>query len=72
MHTLTIAYYMEESLEILIWCPKCGASHYKVKDDDSCDVESIKGPTAKVMWQLPIIPRFKRLFVDVNNAKNVR
>ena len=33
---------------------------------------SKKGPPAKVLWYLPIIPRFKRLFANVNDAKNLR
>ncbi|XP_058766672.1 uncharacterized protein LOC131640279 [Vicia villosa] len=53
-------------------CPTCGVSRYKVKDGDSdCD-ESTKRPPAKVLWYLPIIPRFKRLFTNENDAKNLR
>nr|XP_012567265.1 uncharacterized protein LOC101500949 [Cicer arietinum] len=58
--------------EELNQCPVCGLSRYKVKNGDSnCD-ESATGPPAKVLWYLPIIPRFKRLFVNVNDAKNIR
>ncbi|XP_058769111.1 uncharacterized protein LOC131642981 [Vicia villosa] len=53
-------------------CPKCMTSRYKKKgDDESCDVTT-KGPPAKVLWYLPIIPRFKRLFANLNDAKNIR
>ena len=47
-------------------------SRYKQKDGDSSDDVSTKGPPAKVLWYLPIIPRFKRLFSNVNDAKNLR
>ena len=40
-------------------CPKCGVSRYKVKDGDSSCGVSTKRPPAKVLWYLPIIPRFK-------------
>ncbi|XP_050902383.1 uncharacterized protein LOC127112997 [Lathyrus oleraceus] len=53
-------------------CPKCMTSRYKKKsDDEGCDVTT-KGPPAKVLWYLPIIPRFKRLFGNLNDAKNIR
>ncbi|GAU44823.1 hypothetical protein TSUD_400420 [Trifolium subterraneum] len=54
-------------------CPKCKASRYKKKDGDSSDDEvTNKGSPAKVVWYLPIIPRFKRLFANANDAKNLR
>ena len=31
-----------------------------------------KGPPAKVIWYLPIISRFKRLFANADDAKNLR
>ena len=45
--------------------PWCGVSRYKVKDDDECsnDESTKKGPLAKVLWYLPIIPRFKHLLL---------
>ncbi|GAU38745.1 hypothetical protein TSUD_158760 [Trifolium subterraneum] len=56
-----------------IQCPKCKASRYKKKDGDSSDDEvTNKGSPAKVVWYLPIIPRFKRLFANANDAKNLR
>ncbi|CAJ2651882.1 unnamed protein product [Trifolium pratense] len=49
------------------------ASRYKKKDGDSSDdVVTKKGSPAKVVWYLPIIPRFKRLFANANDAKNLR
>ena len=53
--------------------PRCGASRYKVKDDDNCssDEKSKKGPLAKVLWYLPIIARFKRLFANGDDAKDL-
>ncbi|CAJ2636791.1 unnamed protein product [Trifolium pratense] len=54
-------------------CPTCKASRYKKKDGDSSDDEVTKtGPPAKVVWYLPIITRFKRLFANANDAKNLR
>jgi len=53
-------------------CPRCGVSRYKVKDDDEDEDDFKKGPPAKVLWYLPIIPRLKRFFGNVNNAKNLR
>ena len=54
-------------------CPRCGVSWYKVKDDNksSNDESTTKGPPVKVLWYLPIIPRFKRLFANVDDAKDL-
>ena len=54
-------------------CPRCWVSQYKVKDDDECnsDESTKKGPPAKVLWYIPIIPRFKRLFANANDAKDL-
>ena len=54
-------------------CPSCRASRYKVKDDEECsfDENSKKGPPAKVLWYLPIIPRFKHLFANGDDAKDL-
>ena len=54
-------------------CPRCGVWQYKVKDDDECssDNNSKKGPKTKVLWYLLIIPRFKRLFANGDNAKDL-
>ncbi|XP_031106224.1 uncharacterized protein LOC116010865 [Ipomoea triloba] len=52
-------------------CLKCGASRYKRKGyDDAC--EKKKGAPAKVLWYLPVIPRFKRLFANPNDANNLQ
>ena len=32
---------------------------------------SSKGPPVKVLWYLPIIPRFKRLFANEDDAKDL-
>ncbi|CAK8541326.1 unnamed protein product [Lathyrus sativus] len=54
-------------------CPKCKASRYKKNAGDSSDDEAVKKvPPAKVVWYLPIISRFKRLFANANDAKNLR
>ena len=54
-------------------CPRCGLSQYKVKDDDECssDENTKKAPLMKVLWYLPIIPRFKRLFANGDDAKDI-
>jgi len=54
-------------------CPWCGVSRYKVKDDDECssDENSKKGLLAKVLWYLPIILRFKHLFANGDDAKDL-
>ncbi|XP_031108728.1 uncharacterized protein LOC116013221 [Ipomoea triloba] len=52
-------------------CPKCGASRYKREGyDDAC--EKKKGAPAKVLWYQPVIPRFKRLFTNANDANNLQ
>ena len=64
--------YRQEFEEISKF-PRCGVSRYKVKDDEdySSDENSKKGPPAKVLRYLPIIPRFKRLFTDGDDAKDL-
>ena len=54
-------------------CLRCGISRYKVKDDEECssDENSKKGPPAKVLWYLSIVPRFKRLFADGDDTKDL-
>ena len=51
---------------------QCGVSRYKVKDDieHNNDESTKKGPPAKVLWYLPIIPRFKHLFANGDDAKD--
>ena len=39
---------------------------------ESSGGKEIEGPLAKVFWYLPIIPKFKQLFVIKENAKNLR
>jgi len=63
-------FYIKE-FEGLHKCPKCGVSRYKVKDDDGDEDDMKKGPPAKVLWYLPIIPRLRRFFANVNDAKNL-
>ena len=60
-------------------CPTCNASRYKFsgEDDDNDMVESDNGkkkkkPPAKVIWYLPIIPRFRRLFMNPKDAELLR
>nr|KYP54599.1 hypothetical protein KK1_000791 [Cajanus cajan] len=62
-----------KEFESLHKCPRCGLSRYKVKDDGRSSDEDVvdKGPPAKVLWYLPIIPRFKRLFANATDAMNL-
>ena len=53
-------------------CPTCGLSRFKKKIDGNSGDEDKDGPPAKVMWYLPIIPRFKRLFFIKEDAKNLK
>ena len=41
------------------------------KSEGSGDENSKKGPSVKVLWYLPIIPRFKRLFANRDDAKGL-
>ena len=54
-------------------CPRCGVLRYKVKDDDEyrSDESTKKGPPTKMLWYLPIIQRFKRLFANGDDAKDL-
>ena len=60
-----------KELESLHKCPRYGVSRYKVKDDDNKEDYMKKGPPPKALWYLPIIRRFKCLFVNVNDVKNL-
>lgn len=54
-----------KKFKTLTTCPRCRLSRYKVKDDND-DEDNMK---AKMLLYLSIIPRFKHLFVNVNDAK---
>jgi hypothetical protein len=61
--------------ENLTECPICTALRYKIRGDDSGDVEDEpprKRIPAKVMWYAPIVPRLKRLFWCKEHAKLLR
>ena len=53
-------------------CPVCKASRYKRKKSADEGKKSKRGGPAKVVWYLPIIDRFKRIFANPNEAKLVR
>ncbi|XP_019150567.1 PREDICTED: uncharacterized protein LOC109147363 [Ipomoea nil] len=57
--------------ELPISTYECGASRYKRKNV-AYRCEDNKSPPAKVLWYLPVIPRFKRLFANKNDAKNLQ
>ncbi|XP_028216513.1 uncharacterized protein LOC114398517 [Glycine soja] len=63
--------YRDEFAE-LDYCPVCGVSRYKLNNRDSSvhPIAANRRP-AKVCWYLPIIPRFKRLFANGEDAKNL-
>ena len=53
-------------------CPTYGVLRYKVKGDECIDDATTNSILpAKVCCYLPIIPRFKRLFANENDAKNL-
>jgi len=49
-------------------------SRYKVKVGHNNEIDEFtkEGPSAKVVWYLPIIPRLKRLFANAEDAKDLR
>jgi len=53
-------------------CPTCGVSCYKLNNGQSSDDATTNNshPT-KVCWYLPIIPWFKRMFANADDAKNL-
>ncbi|XP_057544615.1 uncharacterized protein LOC130823836 [Amaranthus tricolor] len=57
--------YQNEN-ENLKECPRCELSRYKCKG-----ARDTKGPSAKVLWYLPIILKFKRLFSIKKDASNL-
>ena len=53
-------------------CPTCGVSSDKVKDGAcSENATTNNNHPAKVCWYHPIIPRFKWLFANEHDAKNL-
>ncbi|WVZ05731.1 hypothetical protein V8G54_019077 [Vigna mungo] len=54
------------------YCPTCGLSRFKKKSNRNTADEGNGGAPAKVMWYLPIIPRFKRMFSVKEDAKNLK
>jgi hypothetical protein len=50
-------------------CPKCNTSRYKLRDNE---IEVRKRPATKVLWYLPVISRFQRLFANSKDAHLLR
>ncbi|CAM8972691.1 unnamed protein product [Rhodiola kirilowii] len=50
-------------------CPVCKASRYKLNKEPK---GKSKGTPSKVLWYLPPIPRFQRLFNDTEDSNNIR
>jgi len=67
MHVQMILYCIEKSLKTLTKCPRCKVSRFKVKDDDIDEDNMKKGHQQKSYG----IPRFKRLFANVHDAKDL-
>ena len=63
--------YRDEFASLKV-CPTCGLSRFKKKIDGNSGDEDKDGPPAKVMWYLPIIHKFKRLFSIKEDAKNLK
>jgi hypothetical protein len=67
--------YRGDEYEKLDVCPVCGAKGYKIRQNDTGNVDGElakkKIPT-KVMWYFPTIPRLKRLFRNRAHAKLMR
>ena len=56
-------------------CPVCSTLRYKIRRDDSDDVDGQpvkKRVPTKLVWHFPIIPRLKRFFKNKDNAKLIR
>ncbi|KAL4014101.1 hypothetical protein IC575_026293 [Cucumis melo] len=49
--------------------PKCGLSRWKINKNST---KESRGVAAKQMWYFPIVPRFIRMFKNLENAKNLR
>ncbi|KAL9683747.1 hypothetical protein QQ045_021172 [Rhodiola kirilowii] len=49
-------------------CPVCKSSRYKLNKGQT---DTSKGTAAKVLWYLPSIPRFQRLFADPKDSNNM-
>ena len=61
------------SLKKCTTAPCVGYHGTKVKDDDECsnDESTKKGPPTKVLWYLSIIQRFKCLFANADDTKDL-
>jgi len=63
--------YRNEFIELRS-CPTCGVSYYKANSDKcSQDPSTYKDRPLKVCWYLLVVPRFKRLFANVEDTKNL-
>lgn len=71
-HNKCILYRKED--ENLDKYPEYGELCYKLKDNNGDDNDNVskKCPHTKVLWNLPIILRLKKIFVNANDAKNNR
>lgn len=61
----------KKEYEKLDQCLKYGEPCYKVKANNGDDYDNVskKRPLAKVLWYLPMIPRFKILFSNADDAR---
>ena len=64
-----------DEYEKLDACPICDAKWYKIRQNDSGDVDwepAMKKVPTKVMWYFSIIPCLKRLYKNKAHAKLIR
>jgi len=62
----------KKEFKTLTKCPRCGVSYTKWRMMTMMKIIWRKGRPTKVLWYLPIIPQFKFLFANVNDAKNLK
>ncbi|CAM8944243.1 unnamed protein product [Rhodiola kirilowii] len=57
------------SYKDMVECPVCKSPRYKLNKETK---NGSKGTPSKVLWYLPPIPRFQRLFVSLEDSDNMR
>ncbi|KAL0545267.1 hypothetical protein IC582_020417 [Cucumis melo] len=69
LSTLVRLYKLKKEYENSTKCPKCGLSRWKINKNST---KENSGVAVKQMWYFPIVPRFIRMFKNLENAKNLR
>ncbi|KAL9691497.1 hypothetical protein QQ045_011921 [Rhodiola kirilowii] len=57
------------SYKDMVECPMCKSPRYKLNKEPK---NGSKGTPSKVLWYLPLIPRFQRLFASLEDSDNMR